>query len=82
MTEVMFFFFCHKGIISTIGIMHICLLGKEGFFFTISMLTSLCGMRKSFPLFSFLLLLLSFLSPYLYLSEKYLQLKSVLTKHL
>lgn len=35
MTEVMFFF-CHKRIISTAGIMHMCMSGKEGF--TISML--------------------------------------------
>lgn len=50
MTEVMFFF-CHKGIISTTGIMHICMLGKEGFYHL--HVESPCGMRKSFPLLFF-----------------------------
>lgn len=47
MTEVMFFFSCHKGIISGAGIMHICMLGKEGLLHLC--VQSPCGMRKSFP---------------------------------
>lgn len=79
MTEVMFFF-CHKGIISTIGIMHICMLGKEVFFFYHLHVESPCGMKKSFPLFFIFVVVIvaviSLKNPYLHSNEKYMQLKS------
>lgn len=55
-TEVMFFF-CHKGIISTAGIMHVCMLGKEGFYHL--RVESPCGMKKSFPLIIFVVVIVA-----------------------
>lgn len=68
------FFFCHKGIISTAGIMHICLLGKEGFYHL--HVEKSMWHEEIFSLILFLLLLLLSLKKKKSINEKYLQLNS------
>lgn len=83
MTEVMFFF-CHKGIISTAGIMHICMSGKESFYH-LHVKKVHVAWGNLFPNFYFCCCCCCchFLkNPYLHLNEKYFQLKSTQFKHL